>query len=85
VQTSLLWVVGFATSLATPTPIPGFAGLARIDLTTLITTVAGVGTTSLPIAIPANPALAGFEFFAQGVTWDGTQFEFRNASGMLVW
>ena len=86
VQTGLLWVVGYATALAaTPAPVAGIAGLARIDLTTLVTTSAGFGNTNLPIAIPANPALAGFEFFAQGVTWDGAQFEFRNVSGMIVW
>ncbi len=85
VQTSLLWVVGFATALQAPAPVPGVSGNLRLDPTTLITTVAGVGNTSLPIVIPANPALAGFEFFAQGVVWTGSALEFRNVSGMLVW
>jgi len=39
----------------------------------------------VPIAIPSNPGLVGFEFFAQGVTFNGVGFDFRNLTGMLVW
>jgi len=80
-----LWVTGFSLGLVPPTPVPGFGGNLRIDLTTLVSTAAGVGNASLPIAIPANPALAGFEFFAQGVTFNGAGFDFRNVTGMKVW
>lgn len=80
-----LWVVGFAGAQLAPTPIPGFGGNLKIDLTTLVSTSAGVGNTSLPIAIPANPALAGFEFFTQGVTFNGVSFDFQNLSGMKIW
>jgi streptogramin lyase len=85
VQSPLLWVVGFATALGTPTPVPGFVGTLRLDPLALITTVAGLGNTTLPLAIPANPALVGFELFAQGVAWTGTALEFRNVTGILVW
>jgi streptogramin lyase len=85
VQSTLLWVVGFSLGLVPPTPLPGFGGSLRLDLTTLVTTAAGLGNGSIPIAIPANPALAGFEFFAQGVVWTGSTFDFRNVSGMRVW
>lgn len=85
VKTGLLWIVGFAGSLFPPTSIPGFGGTVKIDLTTLISTTAGFGNTSIPIAIPANPALAGFEFFAQGVTFNGVSFDFQNVTGMKVW
>lgn len=80
-----LWVVGFAGAMLAPTPVPGFGGNLKIDLTTLVSTSAGVGNTSLPIAIPANPALAGFEFFTQGVTFNGVSFDFQNLSGMKIW
>lgn len=80
-----LWIVGFAGALIAPTPIPGFGGTLRLDLSTLVLTSAGVGNTSLPIAIPPNPALAGFEFFCQGVTFNGVSFDFQNVSGMKVW
>lgn len=80
-----LWVLGFAGALIAPTPIPGFGGTLRLDLTTLVLTSAGVGSQSLPIAIPANPALAGFEFFGQGVTFNGASFDFQNLTGMKIW
>ena len=85
VQTPLLWIVGYATSLFPPTPVPGFGGLLRIDPGTLALTSAGVGNTTLPIAIPANPGLIDFEFFTQGVTFNGAGFDFQNVSGMKVW
>ncbi len=80
-----LWIVGFAGALIAPTPVPGFGGNLRLDLSTLVTTAAGIGSASVPIAIPANPALAGFEFFSQGVTFNGASFDFQNVSGILVW
>jgi hypothetical protein len=80
-----LWVVGFAGSLLAATPVPGFGGTLQLDPATLLTTVAGVGSTSIPIAIPANPALAGVEIFVQGVRYDGVGFAFRNVSGIRVW
>lgn len=83
---AILWVVGFAGALLpAPAPIPGFGGLLAIDPGTLGNTAAGVGSASLPIAIPANPALIDFEFFAQGVTFNGAGFDFQNVSGLKVW
>lgn len=81
----LLWVTGFSSALIPPTPVPGFGGTLRVDPTMLLATVAGVSNTSIPIGIPPNPGLAGFEFFAQGVTFNGVGFDFRNASGLKVW
>jgi streptogramin lyase len=80
-----LWIVGFAGALIAPTAIPGFGGNLQLDLTTLVTTTAGVGNGSIPIGIAPNPALAGIEFFAQGVIFDGVGFQFRNLSGMKIW
>ncbi|MBL8756575.1 MAG: hypothetical protein JNK15_24990 [Planctomycetes bacterium] len=80
-----LWLVGFATTLIAPTPVPGFGGTLRLDLSTLALTTAGIGNLSLPIAIPANPGLIGVEFFTQGVTWNGASFDFANVSGMKIW
>ncbi|HZN39025.1 MAG TPA: hypothetical protein VFD82_09485 [Planctomycetota bacterium] len=85
VKSTALWIVGFALSTIPPTPVPGFGGVLQINPGTLVTTSAGVGNASLPIAIPADPSLAGFEFFAQGVTFGGTGFDFQNLTGMLVW
>lgn len=85
VKSALLWVVAFALSTIPPTPVPGFGGVLQIDPTTIVTTSVGVGNASLPIAIPADPSLAGFEFFAQGVTLGASGFDFQNLSGMLVW
>ena len=84
-KSSLLWVVGFALSTIPPTPVPGFGGVLQLNPGTIVTTSAGVGNASLPIAIPADPSLAGFEFFAQGVTLGATGFDFQNLTGMLVW
>ena len=80
-----LWIAGFAGALIPATPVPGFGGNLRLDVSTIVLTSAGVGSQSLPIAIPADPALAGFEFFAQGVTFNGASFDFQNVSGMKVW
>lgn len=80
-----LWVVGFATAVIAPTPIPGFGGTLRLDLSTLASTSAGVGSASLPLALPPNPALAGAEVFTQGVTFNGVGFDFQNLSGIKVW
>lgn len=80
-----LWVTAFAAALTTPTPIPGFGGTLRLDPASILLTTAGIGSTSLPIAIPANPALIGFEFFAQGLTFNGVGFDFQNVTGLLVW
>jgi streptogramin lyase len=81
---STLWVVGYALALTTPTPVPGFGGLLRIDPTTLVNTTAGVGNNSTPIPVPNDPTLAGFEFFVQGVTV-GATLDFQNVSGIRVW
>jgi streptogramin lyase len=85
VRTASLWIVAFALSRIPPTPIPGFGGLLQLDPTTIVLSSAGVGNGSLPIAIPPDPALAGFEFFAQGVRFNGVGFDFQNLTGMLVW
>lgn len=85
VKSTALWLVAYALSTIAPTPVPGFGGLLKVNPGTVVLTTAGVGNASLPIAIPADPALAGFEFFAQGVTFNGTGFDFKNLSGMLVW
>ncbi|MEO6597593.1 MAG: two-component regulator propeller domain-containing protein [Planctomycetota bacterium] len=80
-----LWVAGFALALIPPTPVPGFGGTLRINPGTLVTTVAGFGNATLPIVIPLDPLLVGFEFFAQGVTFNGASFDFQNVSGMKIW
>ena len=80
-----LWVVAFSLGLVPATPVPGFGGALRIDPIQQVFSAAGVGNSSLPIAIPGNPGLVGFEFFAQGVTFNGVGFDFRNLTGMLVW
>lgn len=80
-----LWVVAFSLGLVPPTPVPGFGGTLRIDPIQQVFSAAGLGNGSVPIAIPSNTALVGFEFFAQGVTFNGAGFDFRNVSGMLVW
>lgn len=80
-----LWIAGFAGALIPATPVPGFGGTLQLDVSTLVLTSAGVGSQSLPIAIPLDPALAGFEFFSQGVTFNGVGFDFQNVSGMKVW
>ncbi len=85
VNSTLLWVVGFSLALIPPTPVPGFGGTLSLDLTTLVATASGLGNTSLPIALPADPALIGFEFFAQGVSFNGVGFDFRNVTGIKVW
>jgi streptogramin lyase len=85
VKSTALWIVAFALSTIPPTPVPGFGGLLQVNPGSVVLTTAGVGNGSLPIAIPPNPALAGFEFFAQGVTFNGVGFDFQNLSGMLVW
>jgi streptogramin lyase len=84
-QPAQLWIVAFSLGLVPPTPVPGFGGTLRIDPAQQVLSAAGLGNGSLPIAIPGNPALVGFEFFAQGVTFNGVGFDFRNLSGMLVW
>ena len=85
VKSTALWIVAFALSTIPPTPVPGFGGVLQVNPGSVVLTTAGVGNGSLPIAIPPNPALAGFEFFAQGVTFNGVGFDFQNLSGMLVW
>ncbi|HEX6813664.1 MAG TPA: hypothetical protein VF384_18740 [Planctomycetota bacterium] len=80
-----LWLVGFALAEIPPTPIPGFGGVLQIDPLSLVLTSAGVGNASLPIVIPADPTLAGFEFFAQGIAFNGLGFDFKNFTGMKVW
>ncbi len=85
VRSTALWVLGYALARISPTPVPGFGGQLQLDLTTLVSTSAGVGNASLPFAIPANPALVDFEFFVQGVTFNGTGFDFENVSGMKIW
>lgn len=84
-QPTQLWVVAFSLGLSPATPIPGFGGNLLVDPAQVISTASGIGATNLPIAIPADPALAGFQFFAQGVTFNGAGFDFRNVSGMLIW
>ena len=85
VQTAGIWAAGFATALGAPITVPGFGGALLLDPVALVSTSAGVGSASLPIAIPGNPALAGFEFFLQGVSFNGVSFNFQNVTGMLVW
>jgi len=85
VKSTALWIVAFALSTIPPTPVPGFGGVLQVNPGSVVSTNAGVGNGSLPIAIPPNPALAGFEFFAQGVTFNGVGFDFQNLTGMLVW
>ncbi|MBM3961267.1 MAG: hypothetical protein FJ306_05100 [Planctomycetes bacterium] len=80
-----LWVVAFSLGLVPATPVPGFGGVLRIDPIQQVFSAAGLGSSSVPIAIPSNPGLVGFEFFAQGVTFNGVGFDFRNLTGMLVW
>lgn len=80
-----LWVVAFSLARVPATPVPGFGGSLLIDPAQVVLTSSGIGNGSIPVAIPADPALAGFEFFAQGVTFNGAGFDFRNLSGMLVW
>lgn len=84
-QPAQLWIVAFSLGLVPPTPVPGFGGTLRIDPAQQVLSAAGLGNGSLPIAIPGNPALVGFEFYAQGVIFNGVGFDFRNLSGMLVW
>lgn len=85
VQSSTLWVVAFALGRIPPSPLPGFGGFLQLDPATVVSTSAGLGNASLPIAIPANPALVGFEFFAQGVVANGLGFDFKNLTGLKVW
>jgi streptogramin lyase len=81
---STLWVVGYALALTTPTPVPGFGGLLRLDPSTLVNTTAGIGNNSTPIPVPNDPTLVGFEFFVQGITV-GATLDFQNVSGMKIW
>lgn len=80
-----LWLVAYSVALITPSPIPGFGGLLGIDPAGVVLTAAGLGSASLPFAIPTNPAFAGVEFYSQGVTFDGVGFNFQNISGMRIW
>jgi streptogramin lyase len=80
-----LWLVGFATALIAPTPVPGFGGNLLLDPTTLLTTTAGIGSVSAPIAIPADPSLIDLQLFVQGVTFNGVGFDFQNVSGLMIW
>lgn len=84
-QPTQLWVVAFSLGLAPATPIPGFGGALRIDPIQQVFSASGIGNGSVPIAIPSSAALVGFEFFGQGLTFNGAGFDFRNVSGMLVW
>lgn len=80
-----LWVTAFAGALTAPITVPGFGGTLLLDPAQVLLTTAGVGSASLAIAIPANPALAGIEFFAQGLTYNGLTFDFQNVTGLLIW
>jgi streptogramin lyase len=80
-----LWLVGFATALIAPTPVPGFGGNLLLDPTTLLTTTAGIGSASSPLTIPADPSLIDLQLFVQGVTFNGIGFDFQNVSGLLIW
>jgi streptogramin lyase len=80
-----LWVVAFSLGRVPATPVPGFGGALKIDPIQQVFSVAGLGNSSLPIAIPSNTGLIGFEFFGQGITFNGVGFDFRNLTGLLVW
>jgi streptogramin lyase len=85
VQSAGIWVAGFAPALGAPIAVPGISGSLLLDPVLIVATSAGIGNSSLPVAIPGTPALAGFEFFAQGASYDGVSFTFQNVTGMLVW
>ena len=76
---------GFATANI---PIPPFAGTLQIDPASLFVlaagTLPGTGSVSVPIGIPNNPALVGFEVYYQAITGPsllGGQGHFTN----LAW
>jgi hypothetical protein len=85
ISSTALWVLGYAAGLVPPTPVPGFSGKLLLNPGLLLTTSTGIGSASIPLAIPNTSTLQGYELFLQGIVLAGGVIEFRNLTGLKIW
>ena len=83
------WLLTFSFAIVAPgsgITFPGFGGELLLNpALALGVTVSGVGSSSLPLAIPNDPSFQGMELFTQGFVVNGAVVQFTNVSGMKFW